>query len=70
MYFFTNQGAVCHILEDIEGGKAPAPCSARLTRLERIRLQAGIQTSRVTDEKPVNIPLCKHCQKAAAKMKA
>jgi hypothetical protein len=70
MYFFTNQGAVCHILEDIEDGKAPAPCGARLTRLERMRLHAGMQTSKVTGEKPVNLPLCKHCQKASAEMNA
>jgi hypothetical protein len=68
MYFFTNQGAVCHILEDNDGGKAPAPCGAKLTRLELLRLHTGMPTSKVTGEKPINIPLCKHCQKAAIEM--
>jgi hypothetical protein len=68
MYFFTNQGTVCHILEEDEEGKAPAPCGARLTRLERISLQAGMPTSKVTIEKPVDMPLCKHCQKAVGEM--
>ena len=70
MYFFTNQGAVCHILEDIEDGKAPAPCGARLTRVELLCLQAGMPTSKILDEKPVEIPLCKHCQKASVEMNA
>ena len=68
MYFFTNQGAVCHILEDSEDGKAPAPCGARLTRLERMRLHAGMPTSKILGEKPVDIPLCKHCQKTEVEL--
>jgi hypothetical protein len=70
MYFFTNQGAVCHILEDSEVGKAPAPCGAKLTRLELMRLRDGMPTSRVSGEKPSNIPLCKHCQKAGVEVNA
>lgn len=70
MYFFTNQGTVCHILEDYEGGKAPSPCGARLTKVELICLQAGMPTNNVTSEKPVDIPLCKHCQKAGVEMNA
>jgi hypothetical protein len=68
MYFFTKQGTVCHILDDNEAGKAPAPCGAKLTRLELMRFHAGIPTSKVTDEKPINIPMCKHCQKAGVEM--
>lgn len=67
MYFFTNQGMVCHILEDEESGKAPAPCGAKLTRLERLRLYARQSTNMVLAEKPSDRPLCKHCQKAFAR---
>jgi hypothetical protein len=70
MYFFTSQGAVCHILDDSEDGKAPAPCGAKLSRLELLRLRAGMPTKKVTGEKPVNVPLCKHCEKAGVEMNA
>jgi hypothetical protein len=68
MYFYTQQGAVCHILEDIETGTAPAPCGSRVGKLELMRMQAGKPTSRIVTEKPSNVPLCKHCQKAGAGM--
>lgn len=68
MYFYTQQGAVCHILEDIETGAAPSPCGSKAGKLELMRLQTGKQTRRIVTEKPANVLLCKHCQKAEARM--
>jgi hypothetical protein len=68
MYFYTQQGAVCHILEDIATGTAPAPCGAKASKFELMRIHAGKPTSRILTEKPANVPLCKHCQKAEAGM--
>jgi hypothetical protein len=70
MYFYTQQRAVCHILEDIETGRAPAPCGSRVGKLELMRIQAGKPTGRIVAEKPSNVPLCKHCQKAGVEMSA
>jgi hypothetical protein len=66
MYFYTKGGAVCHILEDQETGKAPAPCGSKAGKLELLRFQAGKLTGQIVSEKPPHIPLCKHCQKSAA----
>jgi hypothetical protein len=64
MYFFTRNRAVCHILEDEGDGKAPAPCGAKLGKMELMRLHSGRPTSLVVAEKPADSPLCKHCEKA------
>lgn len=63
MYFFTNQGTVCHILEDKVTGKAPAPCGAQVNRLALIALREG-KPSQIVAEKPADKPLCKHCEKS------
>jgi hypothetical protein len=68
MYFYTPQGAVCHILEDIETGTAPAPCGSKASKSELMRLQMGKQTRLIVTEKPAHVPLCKHCQKGEAEM--
>jgi hypothetical protein len=66
MYFFNREGTLCHILEDEESGKAPAPCGSQASRAELIRFRSGKATTHIVAEKPAGIPLCKHCQKAEA----
>lgn len=63
MYFFTSQGTVCHILEDEETGKAPAPCGSTASKAWLARFRAGQPTPRIVAEKPEDVPLCKHCEK-------
>ena len=63
MYFFTRQGAVCHILEDVRTGKAPAPCGSSVSKVGLIRFRAGQPTHQIVAEKPADVPLCKHCRK-------
>jgi hypothetical protein len=70
MYFFTSLGTVCHILEDKETGKSPAPCGAQAHKYELIKLREGKPTRQIVAEKPANTPLCKHCQKALVWMSA
>jgi hypothetical protein len=64
MYFVTAHGLSYHILEDAETGRAPSNCGARLSRFDLVRLHCGKPTRFVTQEKPADAPLCKHCQKA------
>jgi hypothetical protein len=66
MYFYTKDRAVCHILEDTESGKAPAPCGSKVDKLALISFRAGKLNGTITAEKPADIPLCKHCQKSEA----
>jgi hypothetical protein len=66
MYFFNRDGTLCHILEDAESGKAPAPCGSQASKLELISLRAGKPTRQIVAEKPADTPLCKHCQKSEA----
>jgi len=68
MYFFNNDKTLCHILEDEESGKAPAPCGTKASRSVVLSLRNGKPSREVVAEKPTNIPLCKHCQKAEAWM--
>jgi hypothetical protein len=66
MYYFLNsEGTLCHILEDDQTGEAPAPCNAKVNKLDFMRYQEGRSNS-VLLEQPVDIPLCKHCQKSGA----
>jgi hypothetical protein len=66
MYFFNKGNTLCHILEDEETGKAPAPCGAQAGKIGLISLRNGRSTSQIVEEKPADIPLCKHCQKSTA----
>lgn len=63
MYFFTSQGTVCHILEDKETGRAPAPCGSTASKVGLLRFRAGHPTPHIVAEKPEDVPLCKHCEK-------
>jgi hypothetical protein len=64
MYFIKLRGTVCHILEDVDTGQAPAPCGTTADRSTMFSYRSGKPTPKVMTEKPTNIPLCKHCQKA------
>jgi hypothetical protein len=61
MYFITQGGSVYHILSDLRSGAAP--CGARLSKLDLLRLSEGKPTRRVVESKPDDAPLCKHCEK-------
>jgi hypothetical protein len=65
MYFFNSQSSVCHILEDEETGKAPAPCGAQASKIGLIHLRAGKPTRQIVAAKPADMPLCKHCEKGS-----
>lgn len=62
MYFLNSQGTLCHIIEDLRSGEAPAPCGSKADRVDIVRYHEG-KTNRLLTEKPPDIPLCKHCQK-------
>jgi hypothetical protein len=66
MYFVTANSKVFHILEDAETGRAPSTCGARIRRIDLVRLSNGKPTRNVTKEKPADLSLCKHCQRAEA----
>jgi hypothetical protein len=56
MYFIKTLGAVCHILEDEETGKAPAPCGAQASKLDLINLRGGKPSRLIVAEKPIDMP--------------
>jgi hypothetical protein len=64
MYFLNKDRSICHILEDQDEGKAPAPCGSKANRLDLMRLSDGKTSDFIVAKKPPEIPLCKHCQKA------
>jgi hypothetical protein len=63
MYFLNQARTLCHVLEDFKTGEAPDPCGARVNRIYILRYRQGV-TSFIKREKPDDIPLCKHCEKA------
>ena len=63
MYFIKGGGSVYHIL-DLRNGGAPAPCGAKLDRIDLFMLRAGESRPNVVREMPDAAPLCKHCMKA------
>jgi hypothetical protein len=70
MYFIKSGGQVCHILEDEFDGSAPEPCGSKADRYDLFKYKAGKPTAKIVAEKPADIPLCKHCEKGAAWMRA
>jgi hypothetical protein len=69
MYFLNSQRTLCHILEDIRTGEAPDPCGSKAYKVDILRYQEG-KPNGLLIEKPADIPLCKHCEKAVAWMRA
>ena len=68
MYFTRHSGKVCHVL-DGQTGRAPAPCGARPGRVALVHLRAGEPSRFIMAEKPLEIPLCKHCQKSEGQIR-
>jgi hypothetical protein len=66
MYFTRQLGNVCHILDE-RTGRAPTPCGARLEKVALMHFRAGEPSRFITAQRPVRIPLCKHCQKSQSR---
>jgi hypothetical protein len=69
MYFLNSQRTLCHIIEDEEEGKAPAPCGSKAQKLDMMHYREG-KPNGLLPEKPADIPLCKHCEKGKALVRA
>jgi hypothetical protein len=65
MYYLNSQRTLCHILEDVRTGEAPDPCGIKARKFDLLRYRDG-RPGRILPEKPPDIPLCQHCQKAEA----
>jgi hypothetical protein len=63
MYFLNAEGTICHVIEDIRTGKAPEPCGFKAHKIELLNYHKGKPT-RLLKQKPPQVPLCKHCEKA------
>ncbi len=68
MYFLSPDGMRYHLLEDVRTGEAPDPCGSRASKIDLLRHHAGKPNDLLRD-KPQDIPLCKHCEKALAWMR-
>ena len=68
MYFTRQSGKVCHVLDGATG-RAPAPCGARPEKVALIHLRVGKPSRFIMAEKPLEIPLCKHCQKSEERIR-
>jgi hypothetical protein len=64
MYFIKQGSMVCHILEDVETGSAPAPCGTTADPQTIVMYRLGRPAPGLQQKKPADVPLCKHCQKA------
>jgi len=69
MYFLNSHRTLCHILEDIRTGEAPAPCGSKANKSDILRYHEG-KPNNLLPERPADIPLCKHCEKGMAWMNA
>ena len=63
MYFLNSRRTLCHMIEDLRTGEAPDPCGAKANKLDVLRYYEG-KPNNLLPDKPVDIPLCKHCQKS------
>jgi hypothetical protein len=68
MYFLNSHGTLCHILEDMITGEAPDPCGSKAKKFDLFCYHEGKPNS-LLPQKPADIPLCKHCEKARAWMR-
>jgi hypothetical protein len=62
MYFVKSGSDVCHILADTRAGVAP--CGQTADKYDMWKYQQGELTVHLTEEKPADKPLCKHCEKS------
>jgi hypothetical protein len=68
MYFLNSQRTLCHIVEDVTTGEAPDPCGSKASKFDLLRLREG-KPNGLLPEKPADVPLCKHCEKALELMR-
>jgi hypothetical protein len=68
MYFINPQRTLCHVIEDMETGKAPNPCGSKARKIDLLNHQEG-RPHKLLPEKPVDIRLCKHCEKGIVWMR-
>jgi hypothetical protein len=69
MYFINSQRTLCHIIEDMRTGEAPDPCGSKAQKIDMMRYREGKPHGLLPD-KPADIPLCKHCEKAMTWVRA
>jgi hypothetical protein len=69
MYFLNAQRTLCHIIEDMRTGAAPDPCGSKANKGDILNYRVG-KPNKLLRDKPGDIPLCKHCEKALAWMSA
>ena len=69
MYFLNSQRTLCHIIADMRTGEAPDPCGSKAQKYDIQRYHKGEPNSLLQD-KPPDIPLCKHCEKGMLGMDA
>jgi hypothetical protein len=69
MYFLNSQRTLCHVIENFRTGEAPDPCGIRARKFDLLRYREG-KPSSILPAKPPDIPLCKHCEKGMAWMRA
>ncbi len=63
MYFLNADRTLCHILEDIRTGEAPDPCGSKVSPIDMRYYREG-KPSKILKDRPPDISLCKHCEKA------
>jgi len=61
MYFVKQGSDIYHILTDTNMGSAP--CGQVMSNLDLWKLKQGELTNSITEEKPADKSLCKHCEK-------
>lgn len=65
MYFTKPRRVVCHIMEDADAGRAPAPCGSRVDKMDWMKYLKGKPSPNISTKQPAGVPLCKHCEKAS-----
>lgn len=61
MYFVKRGCDIYHILSDSMTGSAL--CGVMMSKLEKWEYQQQKTLARVSEEKPADKPLCKHCER-------
>jgi len=64
MYFIVWGRQVCHILSDLRNGASP--CGAKVSNSELWKHTQGRVTMSIMEERPLDVPLCKLCERQQA----
>jgi hypothetical protein len=62
MFFVKHDGNVYHIMADIVEGLTV--CGHKVSKVALILFKTGRQTENITNRRPADLPLCKHCEKS------